>query len=255
MSDCEIQRATGDGWELRLGDCLDPVTGLASLDAVDHTVSDPPYREALYANMRTNGGRFSWREQRTAHQLAARRIGGIDEILDPCASHFLRMTRRWIALFSCEISMGWWIGALGDAYRRWGGWVKTNPTPQISGDRPGSGIEPITLAHARNGRTRWNGGGKALVYRGPSENSQSGNRPDHPCPKPLWLMEALILDFTDPGDIVCDPFAGSGTTPVACLRHGRRFIGWEKDPDFFDVAARRIGGRPAKVTGQEELFG
>ncbi|KKL26401.1 hypothetical protein LCGC14_2395670, partial [marine sediment metagenome] len=70
--------------------------------------------------------------------------------------------------------------------------------------------------------------------------SMGKQRPDHPCPKPIALMERLVLDFTDPGDLICDPFAGSGTTAVAALMHGRRFIGWERDPEFFADAARRI---------------
>jgi site-specific DNA-methyltransferase (adenine-specific) len=53
-------------------------------------------------------------------------------------------------------------------------------------------------------------------------------------------MEALVSDFTDPGELVCDPFAGSGTTGVACIRLGRRFIGWERDPKYFAVAVKRL---------------
>ena len=55
-------------------------------------------------------------------------------------------------------------------------------------------------------------------------------------------MEQLVRDFTDPDDLICDPFMGSGTTGVACIRLGRRFIGWEKDPDYFDIAVKRIRG-------------
>jgi site-specific DNA-methyltransferase (adenine-specific) len=53
-------------------------------------------------------------------------------------------------------------------------------------------------------------------------------------------MESLVRDFTDPGELVCDPFAGSGTTGVACLRLGRRFVGWEKDERYFRVAVKRL---------------
>jgi len=53
-------------------------------------------------------------------------------------------------------------------------------------------------------------------------------------------MEALVRDFTDPGDLVLDPFAGSGTTGVACKRLGRRFLGWEKDPKYHAIAVKRI---------------
>jgi site-specific DNA-methyltransferase (adenine-specific) len=62
----------------------------------------------------------------------------------------------------------------------------------------------------------------------------------HTTQKPLALMEALIRDFTDHGELICDPFAGSGTTGVAALRMGRRFIGWEKDPRYHAIAMKRL---------------
>ena len=58
--------------------------------------------------------------------------------------------------------------------------------------------------------------------------------------KPLSLMEKLIRDFTDPGDLILDPFAGSGTTGVAAIRLGRRFIGWERDPKYHAIAVKRL---------------
>jgi DNA modification methylase len=53
-------------------------------------------------------------------------------------------------------------------------------------------------------------------------------------------MESLLRDFTDPGDLILDPFAGSGTTGVAAIRLGRRFVGWERDAKYHDVATRRL---------------
>ena len=62
----------------------------------------------------------------------------------------------------------------------------------------------------------------------------------HTTQKPDSLMEALVRDFTDPGDLICDPFAGSGTTGVAAIRLGRRFIGWEKSPQYHAIAVKRL---------------
>ena len=62
----------------------------------------------------------------------------------------------------------------------------------------------------------------------------------HPCPKPLGFMERLIERATLDGETVLDPFMGSGTTGVACARLGRRFIGVEIEPRYFDIACRRI---------------
>ena len=62
----------------------------------------------------------------------------------------------------------------------------------------------------------------------------------HPTQKPLALLEWLVKSYTNEGDIVIDPFMGSGTTGVACAKHGRRFIGIEKDKAYFDTATKRI---------------
>ena len=61
-----------------------------------------------------------------------------------------------------------------------------------------------------------------------------------PTLKPLALMEHLVKSYTNEGDTVIDPFMGSGTTGVACAKHGRRFIGIEKNEKYFDIACKRI---------------
>jgi DNA modification methylase len=58
--------------------------------------------------------------------------------------------------------------------------------------------------------------------------------------KPLWLMRALVRDYTKPGDLVCDPMAGAATTLIAALSENRRAIGAEVDPETFAVAQKRM---------------
>lgn len=53
-------------------------------------------------------------------------------------------------------------------------------------------------------------------------------------------MERLVRDFSDRGELILDPFAGSGTTGVAALRLGRRFLGWERNPKYHGTADRRL---------------
>jgi len=62
---------------------------------------------------------------------------------------------------------------------------------------------------------------------------------NHGCTKPLPLMRALVASFTDPGDVILDPFAGSGTTGVAALAEGRRVILVERVPEYAEIARRR----------------
>lgn len=70
---------------------------------------------------------------------------------------------------------------------------------------------------------------------------------NHPCPVPVKLMERIIKLTTQKGDLVVDPFAGSGTTAVACMNTGRRFIGAEIDTLYFDMANERIAENGIKL--------
>ena len=63
---------------------------------------------------------------------------------------------------------------------------------------------------------------------------------EHPCPRPVEQVQYVIETFTIEGETVLDPFLGSGTTGVACVKLGRKFIGIEKEPKYFDIAVKRI---------------
>lgn len=65
--------------------------------------------------------------------------------------------------------------------------------------------------------------------------------PVHPFEKPLSLMERLVRIYTKPGDTVFDPFMGSGTTGLACKNLGRNFIGYEINPEYFELAKHKLG--------------
>ncbi|MDE8125351.1 site-specific DNA-methyltransferase [Erysipelothrix rhusiopathiae] len=61
----------------------------------------------------------------------------------------------------------------------------------------------------------------------------------HPTQKPLLLLERVILSSTNEGDVVLDPFSGSGTTGIACIRHKRNYIGIEMNPEYNEIAIKR----------------
>lgn len=63
---------------------------------------------------------------------------------------------------------------------------------------------------------------------------------EHPTQKPVGVMKWILERYTEPGDIILDPFMGSGTTGVAAVQTGRNFIGIEMDKKYFDIAERRI---------------
>jgi len=229
-----------DGIVLFNADCREVLPTLA---AVDHVITDPPYSRDLYLKFRTNGHAAKARRAggfETYLALANEDIGAIEDLLPFVAPEIIRLARRWmIAFHDAEHGQHLWREAFGPLFVRSGVWIKLNPMPQISGDRPGVGYEMATIAHA-DGRKRWNGGGRAAVWTHSGLNSRDNERPDHPCPKPLPLMRELVELFTDPGETILDPFAGSGTTGVAAYQLGRKAILVELAERWCEVAAKRL---------------
>src|SRR6185295_11378797 len=110
---------------------------------------------------------------------------------------------------------------------------------------PGVGFEAVVCCHPK-GRKKWNGGGTLGVWTHITCIERGGkaianDTRVHPTQKPLPLMMELVEKFTNPGDLVLDPFCGSGTTGVACIRLGRRFIGCEKMPEHATTAREKCG--------------
>jgi DNA modification methylase len=70
--------------------------------------------------------------------------------------------------------------------------------------------------------------------------TEAAEKNGHPCPKPEGQMRWLVNRASLPGEIVLDPFMGSGTTGVAAIKLGRKFVGVEIEPAYFDIACKRI---------------
>lgn len=105
----------------------------------------------------------------------------------------------------------------------------------------------VMIAHRAGGRIRWNADERKVP------NVLSGMPPrdrEHPNEKPIEVVEQLVATHSNPGDLILDPFMGSGTTGVACARLGRRFVGIEIEPKYFDIACRRI----EQAQKQADLF-
>jgi DNA modification methylase len=233
------------------GNCVDVLAEFPECFRVDHVISDPPYARDVYIRLaRTpEPGDYQIRDGSAVARMAAGDIGHIDDLLDPVAAHCARITNRWVLVFSDAETTWRWRAALeknGLRYVRTGAWVKPDAMPQMTGDRPSVGFEPCTIAHAQ-GKMRWNGGGKPALWT--HFTAKGHARPDHPCPKPEPLMLELVQQFTDPGDVILDPFMGSGTTLYAAKRLGRKAIGCEVNERFAEIAAKRL------AQGALDLFG
>lgn len=231
----------GYPFTMQHGDSLEVMREFGE-QSIDHVITDPPYSEHVHGNHR------SMRRDGAGENAArAERELGFDSITHEtmlrAAEQFARIARRWVLVFTDVESVHLWRDALtfvGLEYVRTGIWRKTGAAPQFSGDRPGVGYEAIVIAHP-SGRKRWNGGGKHAFWQHSIALNRSGSEPRyHPTEKPVDLMRELVLDFTDEGDSILDPFAGSGSTGVAALLEGRHFSGVEIDESHYVTARKRL---------------
>lgn len=240
----EAAWATDDGRAtIHHGDCLDVMRGMDA-GSVDAVVTDPPYE--IGGQVVRRGGRsvetlptwdrvdFSW----TAEALRVLRPGGAVVAFTDTK----RPGELWSAMESCGLRP-----------RNLSHWVKANPPPAL---RRGfqSAVEVAVWAVKPGSDYEWNGGGATPnVYWSPIE---PGAEDRHPTQKPVSAMRWILSLVTKSGATVLDPFLGSGTTGVAALAEGCRFVGIEREPsepgapDYVSIARARI----AHAAAQGSLF-
>lgn len=237
-----------DAVTLYHGDCLEI---LPTLGTIDHVITDPPYSEHVHAKQWIGAALTAQGKSRvsTAHKSL-----GFDaltaEVQATTCRQFALMTQRWVLAFCDLEGIVTWkqaVEAVGFDYVRTCVWDKVDSAPQFTGDRPASSAEAIVCAHVK-GKKRWNGGGGRNVFRH-AVNAQRGAKP-HPSTKPEPLMVELVNLFTDPGELILDPFMGSGTTLVAAKRMGRKAIGIEINEAYCEVAAKRLAQGALDLWGQ-----
>lgn len=208
---------TADGRiRLFLSDCLEVLPHFSWVDAV---VTDPPYGISLKNHAPGKERRdMDWAiagDESPAVGVAA--LSVIESWGVPCfafASPKKPWPGEWRQFLVWE--KGEHVSGGGDPFTCW----KPNwELLQVARNRP------------LNGRRD----GAVLRFQANKDDYQF-----HPTPKPLELMEYVVGKTGNQGDVLLDPFMGSGTTGVACIRLGRRFIGIEKEPKYFDIAKRRI---------------
>jgi modification methylase len=252
-----------DSGQILEGDCVAEMARLAA-GTVDLVFADPPY------NLQLNG---------ELHRPDNSRVDGVAAAWDKFADlgEYDRFTRAWLA--ACRRLLKptgalWVIGTyhnvfrIGAALQDLGFWIlndviwrKTNPMPNFHGRRFTNAHETLLwCARSRDARYTFNYEAmKALnedlqmrsdwlipLCGGPERLRAGNGSKAHPTQKPEALLHRVLLASTRPGEIVLDPFFGSGTTGAVAQRLGRRFIGIERDPVYVALARRRIAAvRPA----------
>ena len=122
-------------------------------------------------------------------------------------------------------------------------WEKTNPSPMNGQYVYLSGVE-LAVWFKPRGRKVFNAHCKNTVLK-----HSNGSRKFHPTQKNIDLWEELILDNTLEGEVILDPFIGSGTTAIAAINTNRNFIGIELEPKYVEIAKRRIDEALTKKGG------
>lgn len=232
------------------GDCRDVLPTLGKVDAV---VTDPPFEEEAHTQQRRTNGRKSI-DGKYHRELLSDPLDFPPMTEDErraVSKALAGVTCGWLLVFCQAEAVTLWRDALeagGATYKRPMIWIKPDSLPQMSGDRPAMGYESIVAAWAGTGKSQWNGGGRRGVFEH-NKFIAPGKNP-HPTMKPVSLMRELLELFSDHDDIILDPYMGSGTTGVAAVKLGRRFIGIEIEERYFDIACRRI----EEATKQPDLF-
>jgi len=240
-----------------IGDCLEELRKIPDA-SVDLVFADPPYNLQLDSELlRPNNTR----------------VDGVDDEWDKFDSFaaYDRFCHAWLA--ECHRVLTppgaiWVIGSyhnifrLGTALQDKGYWIlndvvwrKVNPMPNFRGRRLTNAHETLIWA-ARDAKARYTFNYESMkalnddlqmrsdwlfpICAGPERVKDEQGRKAHPTQKPEALLHRLILASTNAGDLVLDPFFGTGTTGAVAKRLGRRWIGIERDANYAGIAEQRI---------------
>jgi site-specific DNA-methyltransferase (adenine-specific) len=233
------------------GDCL-KLLGQMPADRIDMIFADPPY--------------FLSNDGITCHagRMVSVNKGEWDRSQGPDANH--RFNREWLA--ACQRVLKpdgtiWVSGtshvihSVGFAMQQLGfkllndiSWVKPNPPPNLSCRYFTHATETIIwAAKNKDSRHKFNyrlmkemSGGKQMqsVWRIAAPDADEKRYGKHPTQKPLDLLRRVVLASTDEGNLVLDPFSGSGTTGLAAFELKRPYIGMEVEKDYLDLSIKRF---------------
>jgi modification methylase len=241
-----------------LGDCVE-VLGAFPENCVDMIFADPPYNLQLRNEL--------WRPNMT-------KVDAVDDAWDQFGSFedYDNFTRAWLS--ACqrvlkETGTIWVIGSYHNIFRVGAivqdlgywilndvVWIKTNPMPNFRGVRFTNAHETLIWAQKKRGvrytfnhhvmkalnedlqmRSDW-----VLPLCVGKERIRSNGIKAHATQKPEALLYRVILSSSNPGDVVLDPFFGSGTTGVVAKMLGRHWIGIERDAEYIRIANERLAG-------------
>lgn len=243
--------------QILMGDCIDLMNSLPE-KSVDVIFADPPY------NMQLKEG---------LHRPEGSRVDGVDDDWDKFDSfaHYDEFTRAWLKaarrILKDEGTI-WVIGSYHNIFRVGATlqdldywmlndiiWRKTNPMPNFRGTRFTNAHETLIWAAKDGGKGGYTFNYDALKLMNDdtqmrsdwtlpicsgAERLKKGNKKAHATQKPEALLYRVLMASSKPGDVVLDPFFGTGTTGAVAKKLGRNFIGLEREEDYVQIAQERI---------------
>jgi site-specific DNA-methyltransferase (adenine-specific) len=206
--------------DLYLGDCLEVMPALGKVDAI---LTDPPYGLGEAKTEKNNYNTFS-----DAPDEVFSLVSGVIEW-----GNYERLVmtpgQKMMFRYKEPTSIGAFYYPAGSGSCSWG-FVGWQPIFYYGKD---------PFLQDRKGRA-------ANCF----QSTESAEKNGHPCPKPITQWTRLLKRISRPSETILDPFMGSGTTLVACAKLGRKGIGIELDPDYFEIACKRV----QQAYDQPDLF-
>lgn len=220
---------------LYLGDCMDILPTLPKVDAL---ITDPPYGVGFkYESHDDRPESYEGGYDRWLMEI----IGACESRCTPGAPVFVWQSGTHMRLLSSRFQRDWRLFVAAKNF------VQMRPTAMQHS------FDPVVVWWIE-GEKPWSAGTSSRDFHiantapviGQSNNLERG----HPCPRPLDQVSHVIDQWVKPDAVTLDPFMGSGTTGVAAIQLGRKFIGIEREPKYFEIACKRI----EQAYAQRSLF-
>ena len=213
-------------------DCMD---GMAAMDggSVDLVIADPPY----FQGEGGGGGSFGVKKKNHRTEIDKMMCG----ISDECIEQMARVCKRVNMYIFCSVLQipQYLAFATRNGYKfDILTWHKTNAVPACGGKYMPD-TEYIVFIKESGVPLYGTAATKRKYYVTPT-NVKDKRKWGHPTIKPLNIVQNLITNSTQEGGVVLDPFMGSGTTAIACIREKRNYIGFELNPQYYEVCKKRI---------------
>lgn len=246
---------------LRLGDWANVLDDVNEADQCDVLLTDPPFSARTAKGYQSRKGCVLYGDIHrgieygsiTEHDVQAFVLAWYQSVLS------------WVLIFADHVSWRWWE-------RHWGAmgwytfapvvWAKSGAPPRYGGDGPTSACEYLLVARPK--RKPLLTGSRPGLYNAVCQRAGHGGG-ERSGTKDVDALTRILIDYTRPGDLVVDPFAGTATVGAACKRTGRRYIGSEIDEPTYRAGLRRltetescpVGHEPDRWRGREQikLFG